>query len=216
MPQAQNTHDRELLDLVAPWFSQETLPVDGKIYPTLVRRKQQDEAGQETDEDEWVITECAARHAERFTLKRVLTHAEAKWVQREAGIFGSFQMGRGTPKLDEAKMADMRTHGYRARVMEVTNAAGIVQLPTKELFDNLCESDLQYLDAAINALDGTIVPVLKADREEAQRRVDGLLDKQARGFPLHHDAVLDVERVAQEQAQVHLLRDSQTDLSGEW
>ena len=54
MPQARTTGQRETIDVVAPWYSQQRESVDPAnetVYPTLQQRKKI-ENGEETDEVE--------------------------------------------------------------------------------------------------------------------------------------------------------------------
>lgn len=218
MPQARIINQRETIDVIAPWYSQERLPEEPRAkFLTLQRRPKRDEQGEETDEEQWIETVESARYKEHVTLYRRLSHGDAKWISQQGNMFRGFSSS-GAPKIDEKQMGRLRTMGYLRRVVEMTNAAGEPQPHADERdFDRYDEAELQFLDAAIKQLDDPVAPILHEDRLAAADAQAKILDYQARGVPVPEDQEVDPERYAATQATEHLFRHHQRDLpeSGE-
>lgn len=215
MPQARTVSVRETIDLVAPWYGQKRLPKEpNHAYVTLRQRKKPklDEEGKPTGEEEveWFETLKSERFAEHITVYRHLSHGDAKWVARQATMVKSFTPSRGTSgiKIDEAAMARLRTMGYLRRVVEITNAAGEAQPhATESDFDAFDEADLQFLDAAIQALDDPTVPILQEDIAAANEAAERIASLEARGFVIPPEQqVGDVLQYAAHQAEERLFR----------
>lgn len=225
MPQARTTAERETIDLIAPWYSQERMGEDGKQYRTLVRRKKGEPAmavatddaestptEDDDDEFEWVETLETRRYAEHVTLYRRASHADAKWISRQVNIFKGFN-GAGNPKINEAQMTRARTLGYLRRIVEITNAHGVPQPHAAESdFDLFDEAEMNYLDAAIKVLDDPVAPILHEDREKARATAEKIAQREAQGFPISDEQRVDEPAFAAQTAQDHLFRPDQRDL----
>lgn len=168
MPTPINVNARPTVVLSAPWWNQTPDPYSPACV-ILERVKRLNDQGEEIST--WERRLADHMPAERVELYELGLHADAVKLSQKVKLFRAIQQGQSL-QPDEAQMARMRTIGYTIRVTAMTDSQGRPVPPVEDQFRSLPERDLQYLQAAIDALDGDVVPVLVEDIRLAERAAE--------------------------------------------